>query len=396
MEVFEGQTFSLDDDDRRYIAEKVGGCLERREIGWAINRLVGHLYLPSGDTLRIRSAKATNASILSWLAYADPTLRSLRVIGRLPAATDVGDLAAVIARLFLRELLNAAARHGLMRRYARAQVRTSVVRGRIDFSRLARTGGDLSRIPCTVWERLPETPLNRFLAAAVSCVSHDKVMRDACTSELPQAFSLIGGVRPGVSPSLLSGRTPLPRNEQGFEAVCALARLILRNTALSEGSTHAGIAFLLNLETLFERTISRAFQEAGVHTLPQAPVRYSRLTSVNNPGAIGTGAMYMDVYCPDVAGGSVVVDAKYKTAVSSGILQQMVTYCFLTGARRGVLVFPAGHLQDRRSYRFAGGGHRDGDFVRIDLAELATDASDVPGWREAAKCLVASVLENTG
>jgi hypothetical protein len=103
--------------------------------------------------------------------------------------------------------------------------------------------------------------------------------------------------------------------------------------------------------------------------------------------------MEMDVFLPDMPEGPVVVDAKYKTQVSSGNLQQMVAYCHITGARRAALVFPHGHLQDTKSFFFDG---VDAERIRIDLAELKTDAVDVLGWRSAARAMVESAVSLFG
>lgn len=53
-----------------------------------------------------------------------------------------------------------------------------------------------------------------------------------------------------------------------------------------------------------------------------------------------------------------------------------------------VLVFPAGHLTDQRSYQFRG---TDG-LLRIDVEEIATDAKTVAGWRENAAAAVFRIL----
>jgi len=387
VEVLEGAVFCCEERDLEFLSRQLGGHLERRADGWAITRLVGHLQLPSGEVLHITSPKAATAAVLAWVAYVDPSLRALRYLGRVPEALDEGTLAGVIARLFVTEFIVAATRLGVIRQYHRVGVRSSTVRGGIDFARLARLGGDLSRLPCIVWARQPETPLNRFLAAVVQRIALDRVMREACQREMSEVIALLGDVRPAVSSQILEGTSPLPRTERPFEGACSLGRLILRHTSLQEGQERQGFSFLINLEALFERTIAMAFREAGIAAVAKAPVPYRRVVGGETPD--GSGSLEMDLFCPGLPDGPLVVDAKYKAHVSSGNLQQMVTYCFVTGARRAVLVFPKGNLTDRRSYLFAGKSGKD---IRIDLAELATDARDVVGWRQNARLLVADVL----
>lgn len=99
----------------------------------------------------------------------------------------------------------------------------------------------------------------------------------------------------------------------------------------------------------------------------------------------------MDVFLPPSHPcGPLIIDAKYKTEVVAGNLHQMVTYCIGRGVRRAVMVFPAGHLVDRRSYEFPIAGGKDA--VRIDLAELATSGQDIGAWHSACQKLVGDVL----
>lgn len=113
MDVFENQSFTLPAEDVAFLQRRLGGFLEHRVDGWAVCRVVGHVALPSGTVLRVRSPKAATASLLSWLAYVDPSLASLRLLGRVPEALYHGDVAAVVAQLFVAETLAAASRHEL-------------------------------------------------------------------------------------------------------------------------------------------------------------------------------------------------------------------------------------------------------------------------------------------
>ena len=59
---FENEAFTVDGLDRAYLSDTLGGYFERRDEGWAVCRVVGHLRLPSGETLFIRSRKAPAAA----------------------------------------------------------------------------------------------------------------------------------------------------------------------------------------------------------------------------------------------------------------------------------------------------------------------------------------------
>jgi hypothetical protein len=56
-------------------------------------------------------------------------------------------------------------------------------------------------------------------------------------------------------------------------------------------------------------------------------------------------------------------------------------------------VFPAGHIDDRRSFHYRGA---DGSMILVHLLELDTDATDLEGWATAGRRLVASIREAVG
>ena len=64
----------------------------------AICRVVGHVALPSGDTLYVRSRKAPAAAIFAWFAYVDPKLQALRFLGAIPKTAQEGELSSIVAR----------------------------------------------------------------------------------------------------------------------------------------------------------------------------------------------------------------------------------------------------------------------------------------------------------
>lgn len=384
MDVIENTTFAIDGPDLAFIQKILGGNLERRRDGWVITRLVGHLALPSGEVLRIRSPKATGAAVLSWMAFVDPSLAGLRYVGRAPEAADSGDIAALAARLFFIELFAAIQRHGVGRKYVRTLAQSAAVRGRIDFTGLARRGGDCSKLTCYVWERLPDTALNRLLSAAVDAIARDVVLRGSLATDIRKAQVAFSGVPPQPSADTLSGKVALTRSEQPFLAVHALARIVVKGALLGEGRASPGVGFLVNLEALFERTVVRAFAGAKVDYVAKAKVPYFR---TDERGRKTVAAMEADVVIRNVQGGPVVVDAKYKSSLSSGNLQQIVAYCFMLGARTGVLVVPKGSESNMRLYTVSpavsnpAGANRD---INIHVVELETGAVTVQQWHNEA------------
>lgn len=386
--VDEGDSIVLERREVDHVRRTLGGLVEIHGDDVTVSRVVGHLRLPTGRTLRIRSAKAPASSVLAWAAYADPRFTALRTFGgRVPIGGGDGDIATLLARLLVLHLEDAVLRHGLLRQYRRSLTDTETVRGRIDFARLARQGANLARVPCEVWDRSEATPLNRFFAAALAACRRDPLLREACEPGLSRVQSRMAAVQPGVDRALLDGSRELDRSEQPFAPVLALARMLLSEFGLVEGNEHLGGGFLVNLETLFERAVVRAFRENGIDVVAKSPLRYSRWDG--NADRVGS-AFEIDALCRGLPGGDVVVDAKYKRRISSGNLHQMIAYTTLTGATRAALVMPAGFVADRRAYAFV---RPDGVRVTVDVLELATDARDLGGWRASARHLAVALLK---
>lgn len=86
------------------------------------------------------------------------------------------------------------------------------------------------------------------------------------------------------------------------------------------------------------------------------------------------------------------MDAKYKDSVATANLQQMITYCIATGAQHATLVFPAGHLADKRTYLLVP-PHPPVAPIRIHLVELDRAQTRLSGWHEAGRRVAAEVVQ---
>lgn len=385
----EGSPIALTALDIAHLRSLLGGLSDQRGDEVTISRVVGHIRLPSGNTLRIRSPKAPSASILAWAAYADPRLAALRVAtGHVPVGGDDGDIASLLARLLVWHTEDAILRHGLLRQYQRSHTNTETLRGRIDFARLTRQGANLARVPCEIWERSEGTVLNRFVAAALRVCARDPMLSAASDPGLSRVRTRMAAITPQVDRALLNGTRALDRSEQPFALVVALARMILSAAGLLEGDDHRGAGFLVNLETLFERTVVRALRENGVDVVAKSSLHYERL---DGDSPVPGSAFEMDAYCRGLPDGDLIVDAKYKRSISSANLHQMIAYAAITGARRAAFVVPAGMVADRRGYRVA---TADGGEMEIRVLELRTDATTLATWRDNARLLCSTITPN--
>ncbi|WP_437983348.1 5-methylcytosine restriction system specificity protein McrC [Sorangium sp. So ce117] len=384
LEIVENETFSgLSDRELAHLECRLRGRLERRRGGYAVVRRVGHVVLPGGRLLRIRSSKAPAHALLAWLGYVDPTLQSFSANGIAPHLADTGDLASLLARLYVGALLQACARCGLHRDYRRASVRGASVRGRIEFSRLIADGHNLAKLPCATWTRAADTPLNRFLAAALRRVVADPCMRTAAEDGVAAAARLFQGIPAEVTEALLRPRVHLQRSQEAFQEASELARCILQHGGLGDGFGLPGLAFVIDLERLFERAVLRAFSDAPHACEPKRVVQYTARTR----SEAERRSMQLDLLChsPD---GQIVVDAKFKHEVRADDVQQMVTYCFLTGARRAALILPgndmSGEIYELRS--------PSGASLEVRVVRLDTCATSVSAWQSNAASMVERVV----
>lgn len=389
--VDEGAAIALERAERDHARQLLGGLAEVDGDTLTVSRVVGHIRLPTGRTLRIRSPKAKAASVIAWAAYADPRLAALRAVrGRVPVGGDDGDIATLLGKLFIHHLEDAIGRHGLVRNYRRDRTETETIRGRIDFARLARRGANLGRVPCEVWERSEATALNRLLVATLVECARDPLLLAACEPGLSRVRARMASIEPGVDRELLDATRDLRRDEEPFAAVLALARMLLRGMGLLEGNKHLGDGFLVNLEALFESAVVRALRENGVVMVAKAQLPYSRWSGTHEQ----PGSMFeLDALCRVASNALLVVDAKYKRKISSGNLHQMIAYFALSGATRGAFVVPAEVVADRRAYLFE---RADGVRVRVDVLELSTDAADIDGWRQNGRRLADEITGLSG
>lgn len=372
----------LGDADMQFLRTSFARYMTQRRGGWAFVRMVGHIVLPSGCILRVRSTKAPNHALVSWLAYTDPGIQELLFESDAQDLAGEGELSGLLAAVYVRQLVRACTISGVTRLYQPVPTTSPFVRGRIDMTRLARRGEDLSEIPCTTWLRVTDTPLNCFLAAALARARQDPLVSARLTGMLARASTLLAGIPARIDEGLLRGSRTLARNEQPFHGAYRLARMILQSTSLEDGRHLPGFAFMLNLEHLFESAVVTAFRRGGLDFTPKWKATYAARERQGD-----RGPMVLDLLCR-TSRGRLVVDAKFKRDVSTSNLQQMVTYCFLSGARRAWLVLP-GDPQEPAEYRFVA---PDGYTIVVETRYLATNAVNRRGWEQNGAALVRELL----
>jgi hypothetical protein len=221
----------------------------------------------------------------------------------------------------------------------------------------------------------------RLIAATLDRIARDPVMRTVEPALLHTLQTAFREVTIDVDPLLLAGRSMPGRNEHVFSAALILARLLLRGIGLGDGDRHAGISYLVRLDVLFERAVLRALQENGLHPVAKRPMHHERLDA-SGEASPGAAPMILDAWCGALAPSGVVIDAKYRSDVSSANLHQMLAYCAMTGANTAILAVPGDRVPDLRAYRFSRKGASP---VTVHVVEFDVLGRDVATWRAAAQ-----------
>jgi hypothetical protein len=251
--------------------------------------------------------------------------------------------------------------------------------------------GDLSKVPCSTRARQPRAPAVRSLAAAVDLVERDPVVRHASRAALTFLRVAFADVLPHADLAVVAGKISLARNEMGCASALGRARLLLRRALLGEGAREAGVGYIVNLESLFEDAVVRALQHSQLPFRAKVPVDCEQVFAPMK-GAYRM-KMEMDAFAPTLAslGGGVVVNAKYKRAIAASNLQQVVTYCYVTGSTAAVLVVPAGFGAGPARYRFADG--RGTGAIDVHVLEFDTSGASIEAWETNAAKLGTAVGE---
>jgi 5-methylcytosine-specific restriction enzyme subunit McrC len=230
-----------------------------------------------------------------------------------------------IVRLFSRALELAMSR-GLRHDYVAREERISAIRGRIDFSAVARRPGALIPIPCKFDEYTPDIRINQLLHSAVVAGLRIPGVPRKDIERLRHNFANFESV------GMLSGSldwiddwTPT-RLEQHYESAVRLAGLILKSDSVNQNSgRNSARTFLVNMNQLVEKFIETRIKNSLPNGVTQDAQRSRKL---DRDGRVN--------YRPDVTlimGKTpvAVVDIKYKNVATfseanSADLYQVHTY----------------------------------------------------------------------
>ena len=258
------------------------------------------------------------------------------------------------AQLALRMSERAAA--GLHRTYRETATQGSYLIGKLDVpAQLRQPPGRKDQIHSRQDQFTHDAPCNQVPRSVAANLISSGLLAPAVRERLAGALTSFGEVSetPLTADVLASlQRERLPAEYRAMIDLCLL--LIDSLTPTPAGGTTPAPAFLLPLERLFERYLTRAVQEAFAgETACRVNVQEPYL--VGNPAAGQPDVRIRpDVVIDREDKAVLVIDAKWKrlpaTAVVTEDLYQMLAYCGVLGASVAVLVYPG---RRRRVWEYA-------------------------------------------
>ena len=300
---------------------------------------VGVVELPSGTLLR-STPKVPIANLVKMLAEALdlPELLEERV-----DFERVEELLELTARHFVqqvRQIIDG----GMHRAYVEQAENRSTLRGRIDFAEDLRANYALRhRVFCRFDEFTWDIPENQVIRQVLELLAAQPHFSRGLRNDLWSTQALMNDVAVGRFVSSDLAGFQYHRFNQRYEAVHRLCGLFLEGASLSEAlGAFDGRAFLVDMNALFERFISRVLERrasAGVRVRAQVRTFLDRGRSIPiRPDlVIETGGRPV-----------LVADCKYKAVILNEFRQsdvyQVLAYCTALECDQGMLISPASEV----------------------------------------------------
>jgi 5-methylcytosine-specific restriction enzyme subunit McrC len=335
----------------------------RLDVRWLTN---GKVYIRTTSWVGVARFSQLEVHILPKLAGGKlRVLRMLeyalgvRMLRRLPddaTLTAKGHDLLDLVCLLLAEETQALLRGGLLRDYRETDDTLPVLRGRLRYrDQYLRRFGQLDRLECHFDEYESNTPDNQLLAAGLEAARRHAKDRDVRFSAVRLGGLLQEACEPPTADADWYERTiRYTRRNAGYRPAHELAKLLLRQLAFDDlfNSSGDGVtAFMINMNTVFERFVIRLVAEAFAESETIQVSPHTRLKAVIRNDDTGLAHTAID---PDLViehqptGVRVPLDVKYKLydnkKVAVGDIYQTFLYAFALGngeLHRAGIIFPA-------------------------------------------------------
>ena len=298
-----------------------------------------------GDLAVVVRPKIPIDRVMFLIAYAmDPKHWSNEAIN----LSRDDDILEAVALAFAHRTRQAIQR-GLLQGYRREEEALNTVRGRIRFGdQIGRRFGAQPPIEVAFDEFTEDIEKNRLLKTAIGRLGHTFIRSEAARLQvrrLRPAFTTVGlgSYQRGALPDIRYSRL-----EEHYRPAVELACLIIENSSLElfHGKV-AGVAFLIDMNKVFERFLYVALrEELG---LPERQWKHEVGLKLDEDRRISMKpdlSWWPPVSANDGVRPLFVGDAKYKKLQPRGFehhdIYQMLAYCTAADLPSGLLVYAAG------------------------------------------------------
>jgi 5-methylcytosine-specific restriction enzyme subunit McrC len=249
---------------------------------------------------------------------------------------------------------------GLHRAYAERSEQAAFLHGRLDVTaQLREPPGRKERLNCRYEDFTADVPCNQLPKATAEGLLRSPLLGDGVRAELTRALQGFGGVASvPLDRATFDSATP-PGARDAYRPLLDLCRLLAEGLGPTDavGQTPCP-AFLLDVERIFERYVTRGVEEAFAgrdrYVVAVQPLLVANRSVPGQPDV----EMRPDVITYWEGKPALVVDAKWKrpprTSLIPADLYQMLAYCAALGVPRAVLVYP-GRIDRTWTYRLTHG-----------------------------------------
>jgi 5-methylcytosine-specific restriction enzyme subunit McrC len=317
-------------------------------------RPTGHVgtIVGPGCRLVIRPKISLN-NLFYLLDPTDPVLVAADAVAAVPGAETLDFLAGRLARL-----LTERAAAGLHRAYAERTQHGPFLQGRLDLpAQLRDPNGRKDRFHCQFEEFTADVPCNQVPRATAELVLRSPLLGEGVKPALQQALLPFAGISSvPLGPDLSQAASP-DRLTEVYRPLLELCRLLADGlTAGKNAGPTPCPAFLLDMERVFERYVTRAvagaFPPGGRYEVAAQPLHVANQPMAGQPDI----HLRPDITIQSAGRPLVVVDAKWKrlkgTPLVTEDVYQVLAYCTALGVRRAMLVYP-GRRDRAWQYRLA-------------------------------------------
>jgi 5-methylcytosine-specific restriction enzyme subunit McrC len=335
--------------DVEFLLARHRGHLDLRPAGHRHRYLVtplGHVGVLVAPSCRL--VIRPKVPLQNLLILLEPTVS-------LPASDDssspepAGELLDFLG-VHLASLLTERAATGLHRDYRERDDEGPVLHGRLDLpAQLRETPGRKDRLHGRVEDLSVDVPCNQAAKATAERLLSSGLLSDGAGQALARALRGYEGVSAAPLGPELFARAQPDRRTEAYRPLLDLCRLLADALAPGERCGDvAGPAFLLDLERVFERYLTRGVCAAFADTPGVVAVQPSHRFPGDEPAP--EIVLRPDVTLNRDGRPVLIVDAKWKRlpreALVTSDVHQALAYGAALGARRALLVYPG--RRDRR------------------------------------------------